>query len=72
MLYFQLSYAVNPNRNGGRGQIESCDAKISEKCICSHHDETNVLTHISLFVTACQIPKFLCKIRIDNFLPIVG
>ena len=29
-----------------------CDAKFSEKCLCSHNDKTAAIKHISLFDTA--------------------
>ena len=34
---------------GGGGQIEPCDAKLSEKCLCFHHNNIALIKQISLF-----------------------
>ena len=36
-----IESVTNPNHNlgEGRGQIEPRDAKLSEKCLCSHYDK---------------------------------
>ena len=41
----------NPNSMGG-GLYGPCDAKLSEKCPCSHNCYTVLIKHTSLFVTA--------------------
>ena len=41
-----------PNSIRGRGQVEPYDTKFSEKCPCSHNDNTAVIKQISLFDTA--------------------
>ena len=33
-------FLLNPNCIVGWGEIEPCDAKITQKCRCSHHNKT--------------------------------
>ena len=34
---------------GGGGQVDPCDVKFSEQCLCSHHNKTALIKQISLF-----------------------
>ena len=45
---------LNPNSigGGGGGLFWPCDAKFSEKCPCSHNNDTALIKLISLFATA--------------------
>ena len=40
----------------GGGQVESCNVKFSEKCLCSHHNITHLIKQISL--NHEKYPKF--------------
>ena len=42
----------DPNSIGGGGQDRPNDAKLSEKCPCSHNNKTALIKQISLFGTA--------------------
>ena len=41
----------------GGGQIEQCDANISEKCLCSYHNNIALMEQISLFDTTLGKPQ---------------
>ena len=49
---------------GGGAGLETCDTKISDKCMCSHNKNT-LIKQISLFDAANSHDKYL-----KNFLPI--
>ena len=51
----------------GGGQIFPCDAKISEKCLCSHHHNTALMKQIFLFNTALVMTN---SIHLQLSLPI--
>ena len=40
---------LNPNDIGG-GQVELCEAKFSDKCLCSHHNITHLIQKKYLFL----------------------
>ena len=55
---------VNPNLNRGEGggHIVTCDAKIWEKCLCAHHNNTALIKNITVwrcFRQAAKSPFFL-------------
>ena len=55
-----------------RGQIEPCDANISKKCLCSHHNNTALIkTNIPVYsLSHDKYLKFQFKIKRLYFLPL--
>ena len=46
LIVVPVAYTIYPFqvRGGGMGKIEPCDANISEKRLCFHHDKTASIT----------------------------
>ena len=43
----------------GEGQVETLDAKLSEKCLCSHHNNTASIKQISMCDTQREYIYFI-------------
>ena len=46
---------LNPNCNGGGGQVMPCDTTFIEKCLCFHHNSTHCFNKTNIPVSYCLI-----------------